>query len=78
MRRRVMEGKYAMLPNLPRPNILKLEDHAYVPLKDIVADFLAHGVNFELIDVGEANPVVSRIVKSCLFNVSCSSIDKEV
>ena len=47
LRRRIMEGKYAILPNLPHPTIQKVGVHAYVSLKEIIADFLAHGTPFE-------------------------------
>ena len=47
LRSRVLEGKYAILPNLPHPTVQKVGVHAYVSLKEIIADFLAHGTPFE-------------------------------
>jgi hypothetical protein len=38
-----MEGRYPMLPNLPRPSIHVIDDHACVRLHDCVANLLGHG-----------------------------------
>jgi hypothetical protein len=37
-------GKDAIIPNLPRPQVKLVHNHAYVSLKECVADLLAHGV----------------------------------
>jgi hypothetical protein len=51
MRSRVMEGSHAILANLPHPPVKLIgTDHAYVSLKDIIADFLAHGTPYEKIE----------------------------
>ena len=44
-RSRFMEGKFAILPNLPHPSIRMVDDHAYVSLKQIVSDFFVHYKN---------------------------------
>jgi hypothetical protein len=50
MRSRIMEGSHAILANLPHPPVKRIgTDHAYVSLKDIVADFLEHGTPYEKI-----------------------------
>jgi len=46
-------GKDAMVPNLPRPNVQIVNDHAYVSLKECVADLLGHGLPLSYIDVVE-------------------------
>ena len=55
-----MEGSYAILANLPHPPVRWVgTDHAYVSLKDVIADFLAHGTPYEKI----RRPVVGVGVK---------------
>ena len=50
MRSRVMEGNHAILTNLPHPPVKWVgTDHAYVSLRDVVSDFLAHGTPYEKI-----------------------------
>ena len=50
MRSRIMEGSHAILANLPHPSVRWVRsDHAYVSLKDVIADFLAHGTPYEKI-----------------------------
>jgi hypothetical protein len=43
MRSLCMEVKYAMLPNLPRPSVHFIDDHACVRLHDCLANLLGHG-----------------------------------
>ena len=38
-----VKGKHALLPNLPHPMVTLINNHAYVPLKDCISDFLANG-----------------------------------
>ena len=55
-----MEGSYAILANLPHPPVRWVgTDHAYVSLKDVIADFLAHSTPYEKI----RRPVVGVGVK---------------
>jgi hypothetical protein len=49
-RSRFMEGKFAILLNLPHPSIQMVDDHAYVSWQEIVYDFLAHGTPHEEVD----------------------------
>ena len=52
------EGKYFLLPHLPRSQIKLLHDHAYVSLKDCIANLLAHGFEVDTISkVGEGEAV---------------------
>lgn len=52
MRSRIMEGGHAIMPNLPFPPVSKVgQDHAYVSLKEVIADFLAHGTPYEEIKI---------------------------
>ena len=65
MRRQIMEGKHAIIPNLPHPAVVKLNDHAYIPLREILADVLAQGIKIE--DISEeapANGYVGRVGES--------------
>ena len=39
----ILEGKYAMFQNIPRPSVHKVGDHACVSIKDCIADLLGHG-----------------------------------
>jgi hypothetical protein len=59
-----MEGKFAILPNLPHPSIRMVDDHAYVSLKEIVADFLAHATPHEEVDPSFTGSNVSRVGES--------------
>jgi hypothetical protein len=61
-----LKGKYAMLPNLPRPSVHEVSNHAYVSLKDCVADILAHGlkldnIDFDRRDVPAGESTITRI-----------------
>ena len=60
LRAKYVEGKYALLPNLPRPPVSMVGDHGYVSLKDCIADLLGHGLDVDNIEL--ANPeTVMRI-----------------
>ena len=63
-RSRFMEGKFAILPNLPHPSIRMVDDHAYVSLKEIVSDFLAHGTPHEEADTSFTGVNVTRVGES--------------
>jgi len=42
-------GRFAMIPNTPKPQVHVIGGHAYVSLKDWVADILAHGYEVDVI-----------------------------
>ena len=44
MRKRYLEGKYAINSNLPIPKIHELEDHAYISPIDVIRDIMGHGL----------------------------------
>ena len=52
LRRLYVEGKTAFITNLPRPNVTRLQDHAYVSIVDCIADILAHGLDLDIIKAG--------------------------
>ena len=61
----ILEGKYYMFHNLPRPLVHKVGDHACVSIKDCIADMLGHGFALqELVASG-----------SCCTSVSNTTID---
>lgn len=49
-RRIFLEGKCAYFPNLPRPNIIMLENHAYAPVMECLEDLLGHGIDIDAIN----------------------------
>jgi hypothetical protein len=63
-RSRFMEGKFAILPNLPHPSIRMVDDHEYVSLKEIVADFLARATPHKEVDSSFTGSNVSRVGES--------------
>jgi len=44
MRWMYMEGSYAILNNLPYPNVHRIDDHAYVSMCEIIRDMLAKNI----------------------------------
>jgi hypothetical protein len=54
MRHLYLEGKTSFIPNLPRPNVIRLQRHAYVSVIDCIADILAHGLDLDTINTGSA------------------------
>jgi hypothetical protein len=64
LRAKYVEGKYALLPNLPRPPVHIVGDHAYVSLKDCVADLLGHGLEVDSIERVGSDIKVTRISNS--------------
>ena len=43
-----VKGKDALIPNLPRPKVVPLKEHAYVlPLKHCIQDLLGHGIPYQ-------------------------------
>ena len=61
----ILEGKYSMFHNLPRPLVHKVGDHACVSIKDCIADLLGHG--FSLHELGKKG--------SCSTDFSNKTID---
>ncbi len=59
-----ISGKQAIIPNLPRPSVASLPNHAYVSLKECIADLLAHGLDFDIIHDSTVPQVVSSISDS--------------
>ena len=50
IRCRYVEGKYSIIRNLPYPPVQVVDGHAYVSLRDCVADILANGVELDFIE----------------------------
>ena len=44
MRKRYLEGKYAINTNIPIPKIYELENHAYISPIDAICDIMGHGL----------------------------------
>ena len=44
MRKRYLEGKYAINTNIPIPKIYELENHAYISPIDVIRDIMGHGL----------------------------------
>lgn len=61
VREMFIKGSHAMVPNLPRPTVRLLGDHAYVSLKECIQDVLARDVVLEPICSGMPNPIVSKL-----------------
>lgn len=64
LRAKYVKGKHALLPNLPRPPVQRIGDHAYVSLIDCVADLLGHGLPVDSIERNGGNLTVSKISES--------------
>jgi hypothetical protein len=64
LRSMYVEGKHAVLPNLPRPPVQVIGDHAYVSLKDCISDLLGHGMELDCIERVQQGTVVRRISES--------------
>jgi len=64
IRKYYVEGKFAILPNLPRPKVQMLGDHAYVSLRDCVADLLAHGFELDTISKPLPGEAVMKVSQS--------------
>ena len=65
MRSSIIDGKRAILRNIPRPNVQMIDkDHAYVSVIECLTDLLGHG--FELDEISppeldkEGNPIIKR------------------
>jgi len=64
LRAKYVKGKHALLPNLPRPPVQRIGDHAYVSLIDCVADLLGHGLPVDSIGRNVGNSTVSKVSES--------------
>ena len=60
LRSMYVRGKYAMLQNLPRPPVSNVDGHAYISLRDCVADLLAFGLEIEKLDCCASVKVESK------------------
>ncbi|MFN9978418.1 MAG: hypothetical protein ACK53Y_00820, partial [bacterium] len=47
MRSLYVAGKHSIIQNLPRPSVTELTNHAYVSLRECVADLLGHGFDID-------------------------------
>jgi hypothetical protein len=56
-------GKFAMIPNTPKPQVHMVGSHAYVSLKDCVADILAHVYEVDII-------IPTKDVEPCIVSIS--------
>jgi len=63
-----MKGKNAILPNLPRPSVRLIDEHAYVSLHDCVADLLGHGLDVQ--HISEIDPLDAAVIDAskCHFS----------
>jgi hypothetical protein len=84
MRSLYVLGKDALLPNLPRPPVTIIDNHAYVSLKDCVADLLGHGFEVDSIeanvdgDNGSVRKISeSKVARRILNNVSRTHLQPE-
>ena len=68
MRSLYMKGKNAILPNLPRPSVRLIDEHAYVSLYDCVADLLRHGLDVQ--HISEIEPLDAAVIDApkCHFS----------
>jgi hypothetical protein len=56
-----IRGKHAVLPNVPRPEVKMINNHAYVSLIDCVADVLGHGLPLDIIKTDTATHTVAQL-----------------
>ena len=60
-----VKGKYALLPNLPHPDVRNVMNHAYVSLTECIRDFLANGYDTECFEATKPpDGTVSRLADS--------------
>jgi hypothetical protein len=59
-----LHGKHAMIPNLPRPAVSIIGDHAYISLKDCVANLLGHSFLLDDINDDAVPETVTKISDS--------------
>ena len=74
-----MKGKDALIPNLPRPTVQLVQEHAYVSLRDCVADLLGHGFDVDNIaEVGTDHVEEVSQVGQCMYSQGIYHRGKEV
>ena len=56
-----VRGKNAILPNLPKPSVSVIGTHAYVSLKDCMANILGHGLDLDIIISADRSTYVSLL-----------------
>ena len=62
VRQMILEGKNAIVPNLPHPQLEKLPNgHSYMSLRSAIADLLAHGAEIDI--DGYVNPARGQPVQ---------------
>ncbi len=61
MRSLYVAGKHSIIQNLPRPSVTELTNHAFVSLRECVADLLGHGFDIDTIDNGAMTTNVMNI-----------------
>jgi hypothetical protein len=59
-----LEGKWAIIPNLPRPAVQNIGEHAYVSLTDCVVDMLGHGISIDIIENASSLDTVRTLSES--------------
>ena len=65
-----VRGKYAILPNLPRPPIRVIVDHAHVSIIDCIADLFGHGMQLDGITTTQVTGGVTGLVNLMLLSTS--------
>ena len=60
-----VEGRYAMLKNLPGPTVTSVDGHAYISLQDCICDVLAHGLDLDVIEHQAAKPAFVTKLSEC-------------
>ena len=58
----ILEGKYSMFQNIPRPSVHKVGDHACVSIHDCIADLLGHG--FSLHELGAKGSYTTNVTNT--------------
>ncbi len=74
MRSLYIKGKGAMLPNLPRPSVQWIGEHAYISLFECVADLLGHGLDVQHICDSTSSDAVLSDACCSNFLFICASI----
>ena len=60
-----VDGKFAMLKNLPHPKVTIVDGHGYVSLRDCVSDILAHGLELDVIRTHSEIPLLVKKLSEC-------------
>jgi hypothetical protein len=59
-----LEGKWAIIPNLPRPAVNNISEHVYVSLTDCMMDMLGHGISIDIIENVSSSDTVRTLSES--------------